>query len=441
MSANYPFILLSFIIGIFAVNYLRTYDIHEKEPVFKMVLVTLWGGIFSIGLSTVLYVSLHRIGIQGHQNVFGAIFVIGPVEEAAKFIALLTCYFFIRHEINEPTDGLIYMSCVALGFSLIENYFYAINSQRSGFVFFLRLLTSTPGHILFSVFMGIAFYSIVRLKTGAMLLFVSFVYACLAHGLYNSIVFHGLGLILLILLLFQSYQWSLALLSYTTARSPFRKSLKEFVAEYEQPVPVGGHRCPGCGDKNRKISYTKGRIHIQKCGNCQRFLATGESLGAVYKYFGSVFQNKANPYLAKKIRISSFFRRAKSKAAKDRKDIVSFSLDELNATLIQKNREIVENLDSKWWFPIKFDFKPKISQDYVKGVAGRQQNAHQKFTGWFQTNKVLWVPLLITFVAVLVVLVKLGTAENILSFLFLGFPFVIIFFGVIYAVGLMIKDT
>ena len=44
MSANYPFILLSFIIGIIAVNYLRTYDIHEKEPVFKMVLVTLWGG-------------------------------------------------------------------------------------------------------------------------------------------------------------------------------------------------------------------------------------------------------------------------------------------------------------------------------------------------------------------------------------------------------------
>jgi hypothetical protein len=49
------------------------------------------------------------------------------------------------------------------------------------------------------------------------------------------------------------------------------------------------------------------------------------------------------------------------------------------------------------------------------------------------------VPLLITAVALAVVLIKLGTFENILPFLFLGFPFVIIFFGIIYAIGLMIK--
>ena len=193
MLANYPLILLSFLIGILAVNYLRTYDIHEREPLFKMVLVTVWGGVFSIVLSIALYTSLQLIGIQGHHNVFGALLVIGPVEEAAKFIALLSCYLFIRHEINEPTDGLIYMSCVALGFSLIENYFYAITSQSSGFVFFIRLLTSTPGHILFSVFMGIAFYALVRLRTGVMLFLIAYAYAIITHGLYNSIVFHGLA--------------------------------------------------------------------------------------------------------------------------------------------------------------------------------------------------------------------------------------------------------
>lgn len=440
MSANYPFILLSFIIGIFAVNYLRTYDIHEKEPVFKMVLVTLWGGIVSIGLSTVLYVSLHLIGIQGHQNVFGAIFVIGPVEEAAKFLALLTCYFFIRHEINEPTDGLIYMSCVALGFSLIENYFYAINSQRAGLTFFLRLLTSTPGHILFSVFMGIAFYSIVRLKTGVMLLLVSYAYASLAHGLYNSIVFHGLSVFLLLFLHFKSYQWSLSLLSYTSAKSPFRPSIKEFIADYENPVKESGYGCPNCGDKNSKISYTKGRIHIQTCDTCQRFLATGDTLGDVYKYFGSIFQNKANPYHAKKFRISSFFIRSKKTTVEEGKRIVSFSLDELNATLIRKNNEIVESLESKWWFPIKYDFKPKLSQDFSEGAAGRGQNGHPPLARWLGAHKVVWVPLLITSAAVVIVLIKLGSVENILPFLFLGFPFVIIFFGILYAVGLVLKD-
>ena len=83
MLANYPLILLSFFIGILAVNYLRAYDIHEKEPLFKMVLATIWGGIFSIVLSIFLYSSLELIGIQGRYNIFGALLVIGPVEEAA----------------------------------------------------------------------------------------------------------------------------------------------------------------------------------------------------------------------------------------------------------------------------------------------------------------------------------------------------------------------
>lgn len=439
MLANYPLILLSFFIGILAINYLRAYDIHEKEPLLKMVLVTAWGGLFSIVLSIFLYTSLELFGIRGHYNVFGALFVIGPVEEAAKFIALLACYFFIRHEINEPTDGLVYMSCVALGFSLIENYFYAISSERSGFVFFLRLLTSTPGHILFSFFMGIAFYALVRLKTGIMLFLISYAYAILTHGLYNSIVFHGLGMFLLLLLLYYSHNWAMALLSYTTAKSPFRQSLKEFIAAYEQPGKEGGYGCPKCGDDSSKSAYAAGKIHIQKCDNCHSFVATKETLGEVYRYFGSVFQKKANPYYAKKFRISSLFNRSKNNTGAGRKNLVAFSLEELNNTLMQKNAEIVEKLEAKWWFPIKYDFKPKRSQDYLEDFAGRGQKAHRNVSGWLRANKVFWVPLLITTAVVAAVLIKLGTYENILPFLFLGFPFVIIFFGVVYAIGLMMK--
>ena len=120
---------------------------------------------------------------------------------------------------------------------------------------------------------------------------------------------------------------------------------------------------------------------------------------------------------------------------------MAFSLDELNTTLIQRNNETAEKLESKWWFPIKYDFKPKLSQDYKEDFAGRGERAQQKISRWFRTHKVFWIPLLITTVVVAAVLVKLGTYENILPFVFLGFPFVIIFFGIIYAIGLVIKDS
>jgi RsiW-degrading membrane proteinase PrsW (M82 family) len=159
---EYILIALSFLIGIYCINFLRAYDIHEKEPFNKMVLVTLFGGACSIGISLLLYRYLDRFGINDLENSFGALFVIGPVEEFAKLIALFLSAIFIRKNLNEPTDGLIYMSCVALGFSLIENYFYVAHSSAPFQTMALRLTIATPMHISFSIFMGLAFFSIVK---------------------------------------------------------------------------------------------------------------------------------------------------------------------------------------------------------------------------------------------------------------------------------------
>jgi hypothetical protein len=51
MNVNYLFIIISFIIGFFLIDYLRSFDLHEKEPRLKMIVVSLWGGIWSIGIS------------------------------------------------------------------------------------------------------------------------------------------------------------------------------------------------------------------------------------------------------------------------------------------------------------------------------------------------------------------------------------------------------
>ena len=62
MSINILFVLLSFVIGIFATKYIRSFDIHEKEPLSKMLLVVLWGGVWSMFISVLIYWQLHSRG-------------------------------------------------------------------------------------------------------------------------------------------------------------------------------------------------------------------------------------------------------------------------------------------------------------------------------------------------------------------------------------------
>ena len=59
---------------------------------------------------------------------------------------------------------------------------------------------------------------------------------------------------------------------------------------------------------------------------------------------------------------------------------------------------------------------------------------------WLTATKIYWIPLFITLAAIAIVAIKLRTPENIVTFLLIGFPLIIIFFGLVYAVGLMIRE-
>jgi len=292
MQMHFILIIISFVLGLFVLDYIRSFDLHEKEPLKKMALVMVWGGFVSIGICSILYGWVHSLGIKELKNIFGAMFVIGPVEEAAKFIALASSYIFIRKDLNEPTDGLIYMSCVAVGFSLIENYFYATHTPDSGYLLLFRLLICTPGHILFSAFMGIAFYHLFRLRTGVILFVISYLYACIAHGILDTVAFYGWTIIFLYFIVKVTYRWTLNILSYTTAKSPFRKTLKQFVETCERPIESKGIECLNCGSQNDKITYTLKKIEFQKCDSCPFFIAAKESLFEIFKFFGSIFKKE-----------------------------------------------------------------------------------------------------------------------------------------------------
>ncbi|MGI9271424.1 MAG: PrsW family intramembrane metalloprotease [Woeseiaceae bacterium] len=107
-------------------------DRHLPEPVGHLLLA--FGlGIVAAGVSQSLYVALEPLGLRfdagylGESNSLGllayALFAIGPIEEFSKliFFVLIILRF---DEFDEPLDGIIYASFIALGYAAIENWQY-----------------------------------------------------------------------------------------------------------------------------------------------------------------------------------------------------------------------------------------------------------------------------------------------------------------------------
>ncbi len=385
MPINYIFILASFVFGFILVAYLRTYDIHEKEPYYKMLLVTAWGGIWSVALSLGMYHYLYELGINKYDNFFGAIFIIGPIEELSKFLAFLSSYFFIRKELNEPTDGLIYISCVALGFSLIENYFYAVGSPDSGYLLWLRIFISTPAHIFFTAFMGIAFYSVLKHKKGFSLLFISFIYASFIHGLFNGVIFHNWLIIFFIFVIQFSYYWTLTLLSYTTSKSPFRKTIKDFILETE-PKIENDIMCLNCGDAQPKETFEEGKFKIHKCTNCSCYDTTHDSIYYIFHHFGSDFRYLTDKYLHNKYSAKNDPQRKYSTLFKgnyicDKTKKAFFYLEEFNNALEEYNLKLQKEIEDKWWYPttlIKYNELDPTQTSIIENENAAIENSVQK---------------------------------------------------------------
>ena len=363
VSKAHILIALSFVIGLFCVRYIQSFDKHEKEPFGKMLMVTCWGGAWSIIITAGLYLGLHYLGISGSKTTFGALLVIGPVEEFAKFLALLTSYFIYRSEFDEPVDGIIYMSCVALGFSLIENFFYAMRPE-SQYLLLLRLFISTPMHICFSAFMGLSFYLWRQNKKATGLLVISFVLASLSHGTYNLIIFNGYALIALIVVIGVILSWTMDLLSYATALSPHRVPLKAFIAAYHNPKSQTGIECLNCNSENSKLTYKNGRIRIQKCDGCDQYVTTRKSLFKIFQHYAATFKaiprsgltkNRSDPALAS-LYAGNIFSKSKG--------IACFDLESLDKALEERNLAIIESMENKWWFP------KKLYRHQTKGKKG-----------------------------------------------------------------------
>jgi len=177
-------ITITYIIGFVFLMFIRKYDIYEKEPINKLLLFSFFGGIISVIVASFIYFFVHP-----KENFVDAILFVGTVEEFAKLSSFLILYKLIKKDFDEIVDGIIYMAALSLGFSVIENLFYAINSDFPYKVLALRFLTATIGHISFSIYMGIALYVHKKVHKNYLGIALSFLLATLAHGLYDGVIF------------------------------------------------------------------------------------------------------------------------------------------------------------------------------------------------------------------------------------------------------------
>lgn len=170
-------------------------DRHLPEPPGNLLLC--FGlGLVAAALSRAMYLGLEPLGLRldavalAHQDGMAlfayALLVIGPVEEFAKLLPFVVVVIRLK-AFDEPLDGIIYASFIALGYAAVENYYYldfltGLESAARGFA-------GPVIHILFASIWAhwitrarLAQESIVRPALFGFLLAAGF------HGLYDFLV-------------------------------------------------------------------------------------------------------------------------------------------------------------------------------------------------------------------------------------------------------------
>ena len=173
-------------------------DRYRPEPVLNLILLYVLG-VAAGHLCPYAYAGLDWFGLRfdayelAASNPPGlllyALTVIGLLEELVKFVPFWLVGMRL-HAFDEPVDGIIYASFVALGFATAENFAYL--STTDGWPAVARALATPIVHCLFASIWG---YTCSRARmSGKPLLpaaFVGLVIAAAAHGLYDFAAIWG----------------------------------------------------------------------------------------------------------------------------------------------------------------------------------------------------------------------------------------------------------
>lgn len=136
--------------------YIFRHDSVEKEPAGLLLRLALLGALSCLPaalLESLLSYFLIRIPTgTGWQILLHAFFVVALSEEGIKLLFLKKATWRSPH-FNYRFDGIVYAVFISLGFAALENVLYVFSYGMD--VAFSRALLAVPGHMTFSVFMGL----------------------------------------------------------------------------------------------------------------------------------------------------------------------------------------------------------------------------------------------------------------------------------------------
>jgi RsiW-degrading membrane proteinase PrsW (M82 family) len=170
-------------------------DRHLPEPAGHLALAFALGvGSFFLGM--LAYRALGLVGLRfdafelAQGNLPGlflfAVLGIGVIEEAVKLIPFLAVVLWFR-EFDEPIDGIIYASFIALGFAAVENIHY-LQFLETGAAY-ARGFAGPVVHIVFASIWG---YYIgrawLRRRAVAATVLASLALTAFIHGVYDFAV-------------------------------------------------------------------------------------------------------------------------------------------------------------------------------------------------------------------------------------------------------------
>lgn len=204
------YILAAVIPAVLLLRYVYRHDTVEKEPLGLLLSLLLMGVVAALASGILERIAQGVLGMLVRpgsllHTILLAFLVVAVVEEAMKFL-LLKWRSWHHPAFNYRFDGIVYAVFVSLGFAAYENILYVFSYGLS--VALPRALLAIPGHMSFSIAMGI-FYGRAKCcwargndAAAKLNLILGYVLAVLLHGFYDACAMIGTGLATVVFLVF-----------------------------------------------------------------------------------------------------------------------------------------------------------------------------------------------------------------------------------------------
>lgn len=170
-------------------------DRHLPEPIGHLALTFLLG-VTAAAFSKGLYIALGWVSLRYDALLLAetstpgllaySLLAIGPIEEFAKILPFVLVVLRFP-EFDEPIDGIIYASFIALGYAAVENLLYLeyLTTMQAA----ARGFAGPLVHMLFASIWGFTIgCAYLRGETLGLGMFRGFVVAASLHGFYDFVV-------------------------------------------------------------------------------------------------------------------------------------------------------------------------------------------------------------------------------------------------------------